>query len=161
MKSEQRKEIQDLLDILTQENLSEIEIERKDLRIRIRRDSVQASTPTPTAVSSPVLPAPSSVERVTSEVTIKSDDIDTSGLLTVTSPIVGTFYRSPSQDADAYVEESDLVTTGQVLCIIEAMKLMNEIESETDGRLVKILVETGMTVEYGQPLFLIDPHSVS
>ena len=160
MKSEQRKEIQDLLDILTQENLSEIEIERKDLRIRIRRDSVQASTSTPTAVSSPVLPAPSSVERVTSKVTIKSDDIDTSGLLTVTSPIVGTFYRSPSQDADAYVEENDLVTTGQVLCIIEAMKLMNEIESETDGRLVKILVETGKAVEYGQPLFLIDPHSV-
>ena len=163
MKSEQRKEIQDLLDILTQENLAEIEIERKDLRIRIRRDSVQASTPTPTptVVSSPVLPAPSSVERVTSEVTIKSHDIDTSGLLTVTSPIVGTFYRSPSEDADAYVEENDLVTRGQVLCIVEAMKLMNEIESETDGRLVKILVETGMTVEYGQPLFLIDPHSVS
>ena len=161
MKSEQRKEIQELLDILTQENLSEIEIERKDLRIRIRRDSVPASTPTPTAVSSPVLPAPSSVERVTSEVTIKSDDIDTSGLLTVTSPIVGTFYRSPSQDADAYVEESDLVTTGQVLCIIEAMKLMNEIESEADGRLVKILVESGATVEYGQPLFLIKTHLVS
>ena len=91
MKNDQYKEIQDLIDILTQENLTEIEVERKDLRIRIRRDSVQASTPTPTAVSSPVLPAPSSVERVTSEVTIKSDDIDTSGLLTVTSPIVGTF----------------------------------------------------------------------
>ena len=161
MKSEQRKEIQDLLDILTQENLAEIEIERKDLRIRIRRDSVQASTSTPTAVSSPVLPAPSSVERVTSEVTIKSHDIDTSGLLTVTAPIVGTFYRSPSEDADAYVEENDLVTRGQVLCIVEAMKLMNEIESETDGRLVKILVETGMTVEYGQPLFLIDPYPAS
>jgi len=160
MKSEQRKEIQDLLDILTQENLAEIEIERKDLRIRIRRDSVQASTSTPTAVSSPVLPVPSSVERVTSEVSIKSHDIDTSGLLTVTSPIVGTFYCSPSEDADAYVEENDLVTKGQVLCIVEAMKLMNEIESETDGRLVKILVETGMSVEYGQPLFLIDPHSV-
>ena len=160
MKSEQRKEIQDLLDILTQENLAEIEIERKDLRIRIRRDSVQASTSTPTAVSSPVLPVSSSVERVTSEVTIKSHDIDAPGLLTVTSPIVGTFYRAPSQDADAYVEENDLVTTGQVLCIVEAMKLMNEIESETDGRLVKILVETGMSVEYGQPLFLIDPHSV-
>ena len=161
MKSEQRKEIQDLLDILTQENLAEIEIERKDLRIRIRRDSVQASTPTPTAVSSPVLPAPSSVERVTSEVTIKSHDIDPSGLLTVTSPIVGTFYRSQTPDGDAYVEENDLVMKGQVLCIIEAMKLMNEIESEADGRVVKILAESGTTVEYGQPLFLINLHSVS
>jgi acetyl-CoA carboxylase biotin carboxyl carrier protein len=70
---------------------------------------------------------------------------------------VGTFYRAPSPDADPYVEEGDLVKRGQVICIVEAMKLMNEIESETDGRVVKILIESGAAVEYGQPLYLIDP----
>ena len=84
---------------------------------------------------------------------------ETSGLVTITSPIVGTFYRSPSPDADPYVEEGEYVKRGQVLCIVEAMKLMNEIESEVDGRITKILVESTKPVEYGQPLFLIDPAS--
>jgi acetyl-CoA carboxylase biotin carboxyl carrier protein len=79
------------------------------------------------------------------------------GHITITSPIVGTFYRSPSPDADPYVEEGDYVKKGQVLCIVEAMKLMNEIESEVDGRITKILVESTKPVEYGQALFLIDP----
>ena len=106
--------------------------------------------------------APSTAERPTiPQVTIESPDTDTSQLLTVTSPIVGTFYRSPTPDADSYVEVNDLVMKGQVLGIIEAMKLMNEIESEADGRVVKILAESGTTVEYGQPLFLINLHSVS
>jgi acetyl-CoA carboxylase biotin carboxyl carrier protein len=83
------------------------------------------------------------------------------GFVTVTSPIVGTFYRSPSPDADPYVEEGEAVKKGQVLCVVEAMKLMNEIESEVDGRLVKILVENTKSVEYGQALFLIDPKAAS
>jgi acetyl-CoA carboxylase biotin carboxyl carrier protein len=83
------------------------------------------------------------------------------GLVTITSPIVGTFYRSPSPDADAYVEEGDFVKKGQVLCIVEAMKLMNEIESETDGRIVKILAESTKPIEYGQALFLIDPKATA
>ena len=82
---------------------------------------------------------------------------DAAGQITITSPIVGTFYRSPSPDADPYVEEGDYVKKGQVLCIVEAMKLMNEIESEVDGRITKILVESTKPVEYGQALFLIDP----
>ena len=154
MKNDQRKEIQDLIDILTQENLTEVEVERGDLRIRIRRDPILAT------VSSSVSSMPSE-RSMNPQVTTESPDIGTSRLLTVTSPIVGTFYRSPAQDADSYVEENDLVIKGQVLCIVEAMKLMNEIESETDGRLVKILVESGVTVEYGQPLFLIDPYPAS
>ena len=156
MKSEQRKEIQDLVEILTEQNLTEIEVERKDLRIRVRRDVVSSvASPVPVVSSAPVERA------VTPQVTIESPEIENSHLLTVTSPIVGTFYRSPSPDADAYVEENDIVSKGQVLCIVEAMKLMNEIECETDGRLVKVLVESGSAVEYGQPLFLIDPISVS
>jgi acetyl-CoA carboxylase biotin carboxyl carrier protein len=78
-------------------------------------------------------------------------------MITITSPIVGSFYRSPSPDADPYVEEGDVVKKGQVLCIVEAMKLMNEIESEMHGRVVKILAESTKPVEYGQPLFLVDP----
>jgi acetyl-CoA carboxylase biotin carboxyl carrier protein len=88
-------------------------------------------------------PAPAALERP--------------GMVTVTSPIVGTFYRSPSPDADPYVEEGDVVKKGQVLCIVEAMKLMNEIESEVDGRIAKILCESTKPVEYGQALFLIEP----
>ena len=154
MKSDQRKEIRELVDILTEQNLTEIEIERKDLRIRVRKDRAPlVSSTTPVSVSS-VEPTPAS------PVSIESPDIDNGRLLTVTSPIVGTFYRSLSVDADAYVEENDIVSKGQVLCIVEAMKLMNEIESEADGRIVKILVESRSPVEYGQPLFLIEPHSV-
>ena len=154
MKSDQRKEIQELVDILTEQNLTEIEIERKDLRIRIRKDRaplVSSTTPV-SAPSVEPMPAP--------PVSIESPDIDNGRLLTVTSPIVGTFYRSASSDADAYVEENDIVSKGQVLCIVEAMKLMNEIESEADGRIVKILVESRSPVEYGQPLFLIEPNTV-
>jgi len=91
---------------------------------------------------------------------ISASDAST-GFVTVTSPIVGTFYRSPSPDADPYVEEGESVKKGQVLCVVEAMKLMNEIESEADGRLVKILVENTKSVEYGQALFLIDPKAAS
>ena len=78
-------------------------------------------------------------------------------LITITSPIVGTFYRSPSPEAASFIEIGQRVKKGQVLCIIEAMKLMNEIESESDGIVVKALVENGQPVEYGEPLFLIDP----
>ncbi|HMK48609.1 MAG TPA: acetyl-CoA carboxylase biotin carboxyl carrier protein, partial [Thermodesulfovibrionales bacterium] len=78
-------------------------------------------------------------------------------LVIVTSPIVGIFYRSPISDADHFVEIGSRVTKGQVLCIVEAMKLMNEIESDVDGIVMKILVENGQPVEYGEPLFLIEP----
>jgi len=136
MKSEQRKEIQELVDILTEQNLTEIEIERKDLRIRVRKDRA------PLVSSATPVSAPSVEPMAAPPVSIESPEIDNGRLLTVTSPIVGIFYRSPSVDADAYVEENDIVSKGQVLCIVEAMKLMNEIESEADGRIVKILVES-------------------
>ena len=83
------------------------------------------------------------------------------GYATITSPIVGTFYRSHSPEATPYVEVGDVVKKGQVLCVVEAMKLMNEIESEVDGRVEKVLAESTKPVEYGQPLFLIDPAPAS
>lgn len=149
----QTKQIQDLIDLLRRNNLTELELERQGVRIRVRHEvgmktvtaSVQESSPTASqSGSQPAAPVGLSAE-------------DMAGLVTITSPIVGTFYRSPSPDADPYVEDGDYVKKGQVLCIVEAMKLMNEIESETDGRIVKILAESTKSVEYGQALFLIDP----
>lgn len=146
MNSEQRKEIQELVEILTEQNLNEIEVQRGDLRIRIWRESA--------AVVS--VPAPSSTESGHAP-DANAGSVERESLLTVTSPVVGTFYRSSSPDVEPYVEEGDLVSRGQILCIVEAMKLMNEIESEVDGRVVKVLVENEAGVEFGQPLFVIEP----
>ena len=151
MKSEQKKEIQELVALLSEHNLTEIEVEHKDLKVRIRREVPSA----PSLIMGAPPPAAPSGEPVPVQIDIPQPN--QSGFLTVTSPIVGTFYRSPSPDSDPYVEEGDLVQKGQVLCIVEAMKLMNEIESDHDGKIVKILVESASSVEYGQPLFLIDP----
>ena len=154
MHDDQRREIEELVDLLSKYQLNELELEKKGVRIRVRRDH----SPVPpqasqglTQSSQDQSPLPETLHPETTQ--------DQARFLTVTSPIVGTFYRSPSPDADPYVEEGDAVKKGQVLCIVEAMKLMNEIESETDGRVVKILVESTTPVEYGQPLFLIDPKS--
>jgi len=146
MDSEQRKDIQDLVDILNEQNLNEIEVQRGDVRVRIRRESTTALP----------VPASSSTEHGHSPDTL-ADSVARESLLTVTSPVVGTFYRSSTPDAEPYVEEGDLVSRGQILCIVEAMKLMNEIEAEVDGRVVKVLVENEAGVEFGQPLFVIDP----
>lgn len=145
------KLIQELADLLRKNNLAELEFERGGVRVRLRQEfAPRAGVPLITEA-----PASASQSATTASASVPSHD--TTGLVTITSPIVGTFYRSPSPDADPYVEEGDTVKKGQVLCIVEAMKLMNEIESEVDGRIVKILVEGAKPVEYGQPLFLIEP----
>ncbi|RMH36507.1 MAG: acetyl-CoA carboxylase biotin carboxyl carrier protein [Nitrospirae bacterium] len=149
----ERRKIEILVDILTQHALTELEVEKNGVRIRVRRDPAPLPQPQPSMASVHL----SRMEERTSSLASPIAEADQSRLVTVTSPIVGTFYRSPSPDADPYVEEGDIVKKGQVLCIVEAMKLMNEIESETDGKIVKILVESSTPVEYGQPLFLIDP----
>ena len=141
--------------MLRRNSLAELELERQGLRIRICNEgggkpvtaSVQDSVPNPSqqVIQATMVPPPKSEPS--------------NAMLTIVSPIVGTFYRSPSPDADPYVEEGDYVKKGQVLCIVEAMKLMNEIESEADGRIVKILAESTKSVEYGQSLFLIDPNA--
>ena len=150
---EQVGQIQVLIDLLKRNHLTELEIERGGVRVCLRHEpAVKAATVH--AADQPQ--AQTAAAATPSQVTLPAE---TSGLVTITSPIVGTFYRSPSPDADPYVEEGEYVKRGQVLCIVEAMKLMNEIESEVDGRITKILVESTKPVEYGQPLFLIDPAS--
>lgn len=152
MPDSSRREIEDLVELLNRYHLTELELEKKGVRIRVRRD------PAPTFTSSSVDMA-KTTENISQSVAFPSSPppAESSHFLTVTSPIVGTFYRSSSPDADPYVEEGMVVKKGQVLCIVEAMKLMNEIEAETDGKIVKVLVESITPVEFGQPLFLIDP----
>jgi acetyl-CoA carboxylase biotin carboxyl carrier protein len=147
------KQIQDLIDLLKRNHLTELEIERAGVRIRVRHE-VGLKTVSATASESGQTSAPAAAQQTVPQSELMEDS---AGHITITSPIVGTFYRSPSPDADPYVEEGDYVKKGQVLCIVEAMKLMNEIESEVDGRITKILVESTKPVEYGQALFLIDP----
>ncbi len=149
----QTKQIQELIDLLRRNNLTELELERQGLRIRVRHE-IGVKTVTATVQES----GPSTMHQAAQPTASTGPSAEeAAGMVTITSPIVGTFYRSPSPDADPYVEEGDIVKRGQVLCIVEAMKLMNEIESEMDGRIVKILSESTKSVEYGQALFLIDP----
>jgi len=150
---DQSKHVQELIDLLKKNDLTELELEREGVRIRVRHEiadkPISALVANTGATPAATMSQPSAAGTVPVE--------DPTGMVTITSPIVGTFYRSPSPDADPYVEEGDYVKKGQVLCIVEAMKLMNEIESEVDGRVAKILAESTKPVEYGQALFLIDP----
>jgi len=164
------KDIQKLIDIVVDRQLTEFEIEHDGYRILIRRGESQGTTssagqailPVTLAAGSPVLPStaanaavPTPAESVQPPEASSSDS--TEGLYIIKSPIVGTFYRSPSPNAEAFVQPGDEVRVGQVLCIIEAMKLMNEIESEVNGEIVRIYVESGQPVEYSQSLFAIKP----
>jgi len=128
--------------LLGELSLTEVEVESGDIRVRVQRAGALA----------PATPA----AAVADERPLVADTVSPA-LVTVEAPMVGTFYRASSPTADPYVQEGDVVKEGQVLCIIEAMKLMNEIESKVGGRIARILVENGHAVEYGQPLFLIDP----
>ena len=153
LSGQQTKHIQELIDLLKKNNLTELELEREGLRIRVRYElGVRTIT---TTVPEQGMPVSTSAAQAPAAAGTQTEY--TAGMITIVSPIVGTFYRSPSPDADPYVEEGDYVKKGQVLCIVEAMKLMNEIESEVDGRVTKILAESTKPVEYGQALFLVDP----
>ncbi|MGB5220016.1 MAG: acetyl-CoA carboxylase biotin carboxyl carrier protein [Polyangiales bacterium] len=140
------EQLRELIRLLDEANLTEIEVEHDDDRIRVRRDpaAIVAAVPqsvAPTAEGAAAAAAAAAAEENGSY---------------VTSPFVGTFYRSPSPDSDPFVEVGDEIVVGQVLCIVEAMKLMNEIEAETAGTVVEVLVENGKPVEYGDKLFRIE-----
>ncbi len=142
------KDIKTLFKFLQEhDDLEEIEVEKKGVRIRLRRRSG------PSAPMS--LPAPPPVTEEATPIVEKAVPPAPS-LITVESPMVGTFYRAPAPTAEPFVREGDLVSKGTVLCIIEAMKLMNEIEAEVSGRVASIVVENGQPVEYGQPLLLLE-----
>jgi acetyl-CoA carboxylase biotin carboxyl carrier protein len=151
------KELKELIDLLKDTEVTELEIEKAGVKIKIKKGrtvSAGIADHTDGSVAATVEKTP------VPELTEAGEKlVDNKGMVTVTSPIVGTFYRSSSPDAPSYVEVGDVVKKGQVLCIIEAMKLMNEIESEVDGKISEILLENAQPVEYGEPLFRIEPVS--
>jgi acetyl-CoA carboxylase biotin carboxyl carrier protein len=143
-------QLRELIRLLDESNLTEIEIEHEDDRIRVRRDPAPV---TGTVAPHAVTPAAAELlgQAVKAAASPEEEDIY------VTSPFVGTFYRAPTAEGDPFVEVGDTISPGQVLCIVEAMKLMNEIEAEVGGTIVEILVENGKPVEYGARLFRIQP----
>jgi len=151
-------ELNKILDLVREHELTEFELERDGLKIKIRKGTqplVQYSAPAPPAVvQAAAAPAEASAPAAAPAAapTAAKEEID---LLVVKSPIVGTFFRSPEPGAPSFVEVGDVVKKGQVLCIIEAMKLMNEIDSEYDGEVVSVYVENGQPVQYGERLFAI------
>ena len=135
--------------LLSELGLTEIEVDFGGTRIRLSRNPAAMSAAPAPSGAAVTAAAPPPIAHV-------ADAISVTGV-TIESPMVGTFYRASSQTAEPYVREGDIVKEGQIVCIIEAMKLMNEIETRASGRIVKILAENGQAVEYGQPLFLIEP----
>lgn len=158
------EELRELIALLRDNGLAELELEREDFRVRLRREGLVAAAPVqysmpvamnpgnpaPAPVAQPANPTPAAAHPGADAATEAAQDQD---LHIIPSPIVGTFYRSPSPTADSFVKIGSNVEPDSVVCIIEAMKLMNEIQAETRGEVVKIYVENGQPVEYGQPLF--------
>lgn len=150
------KQIQDLIRFVSKSGVNEVSIEQKDFKITIKTNETapavyHATLPAPAPVAAaPVAAAAPAAEPVAAIA-------DTSNYITIKSPMIGTFYRSASPEKPLFVNVGDEISSGSVLCIIEAMKLFNEIESEVSGRIVKILVDNASPVEYDQPLFLVEP----
>lgn len=164
------KEIQELVKIVESSNIDEIEITRWwGQKVRIRKGVaemqprtvpgylVHSTLPMQSMPTSPVQNNQKPENTIVSPESSLNQPVEVTNYIEIKAPMVGTFYRAPAPDAEPYVKEEDRITKGQVLCIIEAMKLMNEIESESSGRIVKILVDNAQPIEYNQPLFLIDP----
>src|SRR5712692_2796228 len=153
-------EVEQLLAFMTEHGLEEFEYARGDLHIRLKRPSANSNAAPPRVMASPeiVVGAPASAaESAPSAREAAAEALRGEDLHVVKSPIVGTFYEAPSPGAEAFVKVGDSVEVGEVLCIIEAMKLMNEIECEVGGDVMRIFVENGQPVEYGEPLFAIRP----
>lgn len=159
------KEIKELIKLVSEAGVSEVEVERGDFKLAIKKTEekviVQSTAPVitapvampamvPAAPAAPAAPAPAApAASPASE--------HSANVITIKSPMIGTFYKSASPDKPAFVGVGDEIKPGKVLCIVEAMKLFNEIESEVSGRIVKVLVENASPVEYDQPLFLVEP----
>lgn len=157
------KEIRDLIDFISKSGLDEVNIETEEFKIAVKKNSV-ITVPADIQTVPPVQPGGEVKEKMINpspsaggEMPGETAEEETSKYLEIKSPMIGTFYRAPGPDTDPFISEGDFVKVGQTVCIIEAMKLFNEIESEVSGKVVKILVENSSPVEFDQPLFLVDP----
>ncbi|UBM58518.1 acetyl-CoA carboxylase biotin carboxyl carrier protein [Marinilongibacter aquaticus] len=155
------KEIQKLIDFIAKSDLDEVKMETSELKLHVRRNAgvvtvpspaVQAVAPAPAAPVAVAAPAPAAAESAASP-----EPAAKSNLVEIKSPMIGTFYRASGPEKPNFKEVGDDVNVGEVICIIEAMKLFNEIESEVKGKIVKILVDDASPVEFDQPLFLVEP----
>ena len=168
--SEYDKEIKDLIKVLDDSNVAEFQLKKKDFELRLRSNQffenkgasvvtapMQIAAPSPVAPAAPAAPAAAPAAPAPSSSEPADSANNDANLIEIKSPMVGTFYRSSSPDKPAFVSVGDSVQSGSVVCIIEAMKLFNEIESEVSGKIVKVLVDNAQPVEYDQPLFLVEP----
>lgn len=153
------KKIKEILELLEKTSFAEIEWEEADFKIRVKKAGSDIYSPIPGAGSPYIhaqahkkLPGPQEMHDTEIELT--------EGRAIIRSPLVGTFYRTPSPNASPFVNEGDIIKPGQVLCIIEAMKLMNEVECDRRGKVVAILIENAQPVEYGEPLFVIETENI-
>jgi len=144
------EDLKEIIELLKATDITELQVEKDGTKVKIKREKYLQSIEFPAHRPSVVSAQETQVREVVAEEPEQR-------LITITSPIVGTFYRSPSPEAASFIEIGQKVKKGQVLCLIEAMKLMNEIECEVDGTVVKALVDNGQAVEYGEPLFLVEP----
>lgn len=158
------KDIQNLIKFVAKSGASEVKLEMEDIKITIKTGTERTETtilqqapsgvPQMTAASGQTIPAQAPAQTASAD--SESKEVATK-YIEITSPIIGTFYRRPAPDKSVFVEVGDVVSPHTVVCMVEAMKLFNEIESEVSGKIVKILIEDGTPVEYGQPIFLVDP----
>lgn len=160
------KEIQELIDFIAQCGLDEVNIETENFKLSVKKssniqrgnlESLSAPPQSLAPVSQPVALPPTPVAEAPQPPKLAPVAAESSKYITIKSPMIGTFYRTPNPDSPNFVDVGDSIAPGKTLCIIEAMKLFNEIESEVSGKIVKILVENATPVEYDQPLFLVDP----
>ena len=153
------KEIQNLIKFVAKSGASEVKLEMEDVKITIKTNDGSS----PVVVHDPVvIPQQPVIQQIAqpeedTSVAVPEISVEDSKFITIKSPIIGTFYRKPSPDKPSFVEVGDTISEGTVLCVIEAMKLFNDIESEISGKIVKILVDDTSPVEFDQPLFLVDP----
>jgi acetyl-CoA carboxylase biotin carboxyl carrier protein len=155
------KQIQELIKMINKSNIGELTIEQKDFRVTIKQKEEQVTQVVQAVPAAPVYSAPPQASLpaapAAAEKAKAPEAATPSNLVTIKSPMIGTFYRKAAPDKPNFVEVGDEVAPGKVVCIIEAMKLFNEIESEISGKIVKVLVEDASPVEYDQPLFLVEP----
>ncbi len=147
--------IKKLIKLVENSEVTDLEVEENGIKIKVAKKVRVSQIPVQNFQAAAPVTQALPIESKETKALVQKEEETSAGLHEIKSPIVGTFYRAPAPDADSYVQVGDTISSGAVLCIVEAMKLMNEIESDVSGKIVKILVENGKPVEYNQPLFLI------